>query len=60
MERRASATILVDDDMAEAWFFEAKNRLKDQYFTEQESLRHSDVARSEKDARDIAKEKIYA
>eukprot|EP00966_Prymnesium_polylepis_P304373 7032233-Prymnesium_polylepis.1 len=59
-ERTASADIHVDDDTFDAWVLEAKKRLMAEFIAEQENLRCSEMARPEKDARDIAKEKIYA
>eukprot|EP00966_Prymnesium_polylepis_P269243 6219771-Prymnesium_polylepis.1 len=58
-ERKASASVQVDDATLKAWTAEEKRREMLEYFTEQENLRYSDVARPEKDARDITKEKIF-
>ena len=58
-ERAADATFDVDDDTLADWTGEEKRRLEEAYFAEQESFRYSEVARPGKDAREIAKEKIF-
>ena len=58
-EQAANATIEINNDEMEQMIEKCMQQLKANFFAEQEGLRSSQTARPEKDARDIAKEKIF-
>ena len=58
-KRAADAAFVVDDDILAKWTAEEKRHLAEEYFAEQESFRYSEVTSPDKDARAIAKEKIF-